>query len=697
MPLYRNSLNSHARRPCGPLAYAVGLALPVAAHAQAQPVESSPSLAPVVVSASKREQSARDLDASVATVSAQALDDAEIRGTGDLARVLPGVQMSQSGSELFPIVSARGVTSAQNFYNPALTVYIDGVPQLPVFAYQMLTDVERVELLRGPQGTLYGKSAEGGVIDIVTPKPDAQAVASVEAGAASRHGYVTKGNVSGTLLPGLLYGSLTAVSQAQPGDLSNPATGSGNLGSTRGEAGAARLRLAPEGQPWEVDLALSGEYSRASQDVYLPFYNVDAKTLSSPGPGTPDPYLRRYGNSESLGGSYRAGDWLMTAVAAWQNVHYARAFPFGAYVSEQPERWRQNTQEIRLATQGKGRPWDAVFGLYRQDVQQHRLSTTYPFAPVAVPSPVTVSGSDSQTLAAYADGTWHVTSSFDLGAGVRLSRDSAKTSIQNDSLGATQFEATGRTHRTHALGQVSAGFRLTPDWRVYARIAQGYEPVGFNLTPSSPADATPYGAQTSVNYELGTRYDDQRVSVAAALFHTDTRNMQLFVGPVGGQSIANAGSAYANGAEVALDWRLLPGWSAGVDATAVSAQFSRFDAAPALSYAGKRLPYIPRYSAGAHLHGRIGTAYGALRPGIDIRIAGPQALDVANTLRQPFYATADLRLGWQPNSQVELTVYALNVTNRLYRTYAFTSASGEAFAQINAGRTVGVNVRLDIL
>ncbi|WP_312754922.1 TonB-dependent receptor plug domain-containing protein, partial [Escherichia coli] len=85
---------------------------------------------------------------------------------------LPGLNIEKSGNMLFSTISLRGVSSAQDFYNPAVTLYVDGVPQLSTNTIQALTDVQSVELLRGPQGTLYGKSAQGGIINIVTQQPD---------------------------------------------------------------------------------------------------------------------------------------------------------------------------------------------------------------------------------------------------------------------------------------------------------------------------------------------------------------------------------------------------------------------------------------------------------------------------------------------------------------------------------------------
>ncbi len=135
---------------------------------------------------------------------------------------------------LFSTISLRGVSSAQDFYNPAVTLYVDGVPQLSTNTIQALTDVQSVELLRGPQGTLYGKSAQGGIINIVTQQPDSTPRGYIEGGVSSRDSYRSKFNLSGPIQDGLLYGSVTLLRlygsvtllrQVDDGDMINPATG----------------------------------------------------------------------------------------------------------------------------------------------------------------------------------------------------------------------------------------------------------------------------------------------------------------------------------------------------------------------------------------------------------------------------------------------------------------------------------------
>lgn len=200
----------------------------------------------LIVTASKQSPySASANNVSSTVVTAPELKDAGVTSTDKLPRVMPGLNLGNNGSLLFPSISLRGVSSAQDFYSPAVTVYVDGVPQLATNTVQALSDVESIEMLRGPQGTLYGKSAQGGIINIVTQQPDSTPRGYVEGGVASRDGYHGKINLSGPIQDGLLYGSVTLLRQVDSGAMTNPATDSDNLGGTKSSVGNLRLRLAP--------------------------------------------------------------------------------------------------------------------------------------------------------------------------------------------------------------------------------------------------------------------------------------------------------------------------------------------------------------------------------------------------------------------------------------------------------------------
>jgi pesticin/yersiniabactin receptor len=671
------------------------------ASAAQSPTASTPAeLSPIVVTASKRDQTLGSVNGAAYVVPAQSLSDAQVESTMQLGRVLPGVQLEQSGSFLFPVISVRGITSAQDFYNPALTVYVDGVPQLPTISAQQLVDVDRVELLKGPQSTLYGKSAAGGVLNIISRQPDNDPHFRASAGVFSRDGYQFRAGASGPLVKDLLYGSVAGVVGDAPGRLNNPVTGADGVGGSRSNAGSARLRLAPQGQPWELGLAVSGECTRASQDAYVPFDDIDSRQAVIT-PGMPadrsDFYQRRCGNSQAVTGQYDLDGWRLSAMAAWQSLDISREYPIGPYYTQQPEHWRQQVQELRLATIGR-HTVDATLGLYRQRVNQSRDYINDLYLPLSVNALATQSRNESESLAAFGDLTWHATQALDLSAGLRYSRDKASTSFNGRSLnfatfGYDSFSGRDSTAGNTTLGRLSAGYDLTDNWRIYANVAQGYKPGGYNLAPSSPADAEAFGKEKSVSYEIGTRYTGDTVRLSAAVYWIETRDAQLYVSnQIGYQHIQNVGKARAAGIELDAAWDVTPHWTLGLEGTYTHATFRDLDSRVCAGCSGNRVPFSPTYMLTARAQGDFQTAVGALRPMLAIRHTGSQYFDVTNSLRQGAYTLVDLGVAWQPRTGVEVTAYVNNLADKRYRTYGFAGGPLGNYAQVDQGRTVGLNV-----
>ncbi|EEW0909682.1 siderophore yersiniabactin receptor FyuA [Escherichia coli O4] len=659
-----------------------GLLLPAIANAQTSQQDEST----LVVTASKQSsRSASANNVSSTVVSAPELSDAGVTASDKLPRVLPGLNIENSGNMLFSTISLRGVSSAQDFYNPAVTLYVDGVPQLSTNTIQALTDVQSVELLRGPQGTLYGKSAQGGIINIVTQQPDSTPRGYIEGGVSSRDSYRSKFNLSGPIQDGLLYGSVTLLRQVDDGDMINPATGSDDLGGTRASIGNVELRLAPDDQPWEMGFAASRECTRATQDAYVGWNDIKGRKLSI-SDGSPDPYMRRCTDSQTLSGKYTTDDWVFNLISAWQQQHYSRAFPSGSLIVNMPQRWNQDVQELRAATLGDARTVDMVFGLYRQNTRE-KLNSAYDMP--TMPYLSSTGYTTAETLAAYSDLTWHLTDRFDIGGGVRFSHDKSSTQYHGSMLG-NPFGDQGKSNDDQVLGQLSAGYMLTDDWRVYTRVAQGYKPSGYNIVPTAGLDAKPFVAEKSINYELGTRYETADVTLQAATFYTHTKDMQLYSGPVGMQTLSNAGKADATGVELEAKWRFAPGWSWDINGNVIRSEFTN----DSELYHGNRVPFVPRYGAGSSVNGVIDTRYGALMPRLAVNLVGPHYFDGDNQLRQGTYATLDSSLGWQATERMNISVYVDNLFDRRYRTYGYMNGSS-AVAQVNMGRTVGINTRID--
>lgn len=147
------------------------LALPCT-RVVAQDAVSDAVLEPIIITASKRDQEIGKIDASLTVDSGDELRGQGIQSVKDLQKVFAGVSMGNHGNRVYSNVTVRGISSP-DYFNPTVQIDVDGVPQLLFTFSQMPSDVERVELLRGPQGTLYGANAYGGVINIITKKNNA--------------------------------------------------------------------------------------------------------------------------------------------------------------------------------------------------------------------------------------------------------------------------------------------------------------------------------------------------------------------------------------------------------------------------------------------------------------------------------------------------------------------------------------------
>lgn len=644
--------------------------------ASAQTEDEGQKLDTMVVTSSKQSKNAASSkNISSISVSSTELENAGVNDTKDLSRVLPGLNINNSGNLLFPAISLRGISSAQDFYNPAVSFYVDDVPQLSTNTVQALTDVESVEMLKGPQATLYGSSAEGGIINIKSRKPDENYRGVINGGFASRHGYNGHLYLSGPVIEDNLFASMTLLRQSEPGAFYNPSTGSKRLGGSNENVGNIKVRLAPSTKPWELNFSATEDATDSTQDTYLDFNNPHSRKLLT-SPGSIDPYLNRRTHSQTLSGVYDFGSWKVTASSAWQQLHYERGMPYGTLMSESAERWKQNTQEIRASTQGEDRLWDGVFGLYRLEKMVDRDS--------GVNSHV-----NSQSLASYMDGTWHVNPKIDLGAGVRFSNDRSDTNYGRQNAA----NKDGHDNSNQVLGQLSAGYLLTPDWRVYTRVAQGYKPSGFNVTPQAKDSAEPYSSEKSMNYEIGTRYNTDDVQLQSALYYTHTRDMQLYTGPIGSQTLSNAGSANALGLEANAAWIFTPGWRASWSGNVADAKFA--SNVTTADYANHSIPFIPKFATAASLDGMIITPAGPIMPSIAINLIGPLYFDGSNQLRQSSYSTTDLRLGWQATERVTLSGYINNIFDKRYRTYAYAQGNS-AFAQFNEGLTAGMDLKIEL-
>lgn len=633
----------------------------------------------VVVTASKQSQyAASSQNVAQYSVNTNQLEDANIVNSQQLYKVLPGVNIGTADGFMTPQTSIRGVSS-MDFFNSALTLYIDGVPQPSVAFIQPLGDVKKVEMLKGPQSTLYGKAAQGGIVDIITEQPGADYQGYLSGGYASRDGYRSKVYLNGPLVDSLLYGSISGLHQVANGRLINPNTGNDHLTDQRDSLGSAELRLAPDSQPWEISVNYTAQCNNGAQGIYIPFDQINSIT-GAVGKGAPDSDFHRCIQNQSLRGQYDGSSWLLSAVSAWQQLSYHYTFPFpgtmsGSGVAGANNKWLSDIQEIRLASQGADNLIDGVVGLYRENIRHFGYDQS---------GNNTLYSIKSQSLAVYGDITWHIISDFDLGAGLRFAHDTANMTINSNYADST---------KNHVSGQLSAGYQLTKTNRIYARIAQGYQAGGFDH--GGIGNIKPYLPEKTITYELGNKYHSDNLNLQGAVFYSVRNDVQMYRGVISHQTLQNAGDANALGLELAADYIFTPGWKVGANINLINSTFTNNSNNE--SYAGKRVPFVPNYSGAVYLSGNITTSAGTLSPYIGINMSGSYTFKDSSSAIQKSYTTADIRLAWQATSRIIVSAYLDNIFDKRYAAYAFDfPGTSGPLASVNHGRTVGVDVKIDI-
>ena len=475
-------------------------------------------LEPVTVTANKREQEQDKVDGSVSVRTAEDLKAAGVNTVADLEKVFTGLQIRSRGSSAYANVSVRGVTSP-DFYNPAVQIYVDGVPQSSSHFVQTLMDAERVELLRGPQGTLYGSNAYGGVINIITRKTE-QASGKVAAGFATR-GQSTDASATTPIIPDMLYGDVAVSSSWRDGRIDDATSGEKDVDDSVDRNGRVRLRYAPKGGPLSITVSGQRETLHSNEEVVV----ANVHDLTSKSSVYAKPRLDKTVDTFALGADYRLGGGTLSSVTSYQDLTLDRF----AYGMVQPEEQTTFSQELRYAF-GQGGSLSGVVGGFFQnsDFDRH----TDPYQGWFGASDNTIK---TRSLALFGEATYAVTKQVDLTGGMRYSHDRSEIDFRRASSGVAGFAFNNDADFDSVTPKVALGWQATPDHRLYAQVSRGYKPGGFNHAVTIADDAKGYDPETSTNWELGWHGAmlDRRIQANVAAYWIAAEDKQIYINAPG--------------------------------------------------------------------------------------------------------------------------------------------------------------------
>ncbi|WFQ80458.1 TonB-dependent receptor [Xenorhabdus sp. SF857] len=624
----------------------------------------------LIVTANKRAEALNKVNGSILVKTGEELEQAGITQVQDLERAFPGLQIRSRGNRTYSATTIRGISSP-DYYSPSIRIYVDGVPQDHQFLTQELINVERVELLRGPQGTLYGGNAQAGVINIITRSPK-------EGPWLNLSGHYSKlkqgGSFSGSmpLIEDMLYGSMSLRWVKESGQIDAPNRGDKNIDASKTWLGKGKLTFAPEDSPFSAELSFAHEDLNSHEELYLTDEQFRQKKYDG---SIPD--LTRRVNSYALKAEYDFGNNVLTSVTAYQDRDIFRDFIGGKW----KEKHHATTQELRLNSSYSNGITHVLGGWFSDETNKHY--TRYNDAHNKI---------KGKSLALFGEVKLPIASQWDLTLGGRLSHEKSQINYSgSDIMKIDAFD--NQVSSNEFIPKAALGWQLTPDSRFYLSATKGYKPGGFNNIVSSINNRKPYDTETSGNYEFGwhTSFFNNAMTLNSAVYYIRSKDKQIYVGPMGGQFIRNAGKAESKGIELSSQIKPMQGLRLSLGGSIGKSNFT--DTTRGVSYKGKRLPYAPDVMLNASFDYLIDQTLlpGNLYFNAATRYYSKSYFDEANTLEQGGYTLYDASLSLEMDHGINVKLYGENLGNKQYRVSSFQLMNG-THSMISKGLNVGLDV-----
>ncbi|BCL73902.1 TonB-dependent receptor (plasmid) [Vibrio nigripulchritudo] len=603
----------------------------------------------ITVTADKLERSLENVPASVAVIDGLDLEQSQITSMEQLEGRIPGLSFQPFGQAGLNAPVVRGLTANFNTFSTSTLLLVDGVPVHTAQGFEdAMLDVERIEVLRGPQSTLYGRNAEAGVIAIHSLPMNNTPHTSVSADVGSRNKRAMRFSLSRPLVEDRLYASISGSWLIQDGFITNT--------HTRTKADDREHRNLKLGFRWSpntvTDLIL--RYAHQDYDDGAALWGAPTSERAHVASGT-DSWNRSKGQSLAFDASHAFSNGLnLRAITAWSDftddIQQDTDFvPADTTHIRRDHRLNTISQEFRL--NGKFGAADWLAGVYadRSDTDLHNVGRRM------MQVEDLRADQHSRTLALFTHWNLPLSDSWNLSAGARVERSKVEI-VPQGAMRKTQAW-------THLSPKLALQYQFSPEHQWYASASCGIRTGGFNAL-SAASNYAAFEPEKNWSYETGLKgwILDKRLRYSAVSYFMDVQNMQVMQMPSPGfMYITSAATATSKGVEFDLNYLMSEGWQLKAGLAWNQTNFDHFQDGAA-NYSGNHNPFAPT------LNGHMGLRYDAPEgwyTQASVKGTSKMYLDAANQYRRNGYGLVNLVAGYQYDNW-EVAAYASNVTDNTY-------------------------------
>ena len=602
----------------------------------------------IKVTARKTEESGQGVPISMSVFDAYAIENQQIKSIKDIAPFTPGLMLYDYGGRQSLTPTMRGLNTEAGSFSSAVGLFIDGIPVFGTSGFDVtLMDIERIEVLKGPQGTLYGRGTEAGVINVITKKPGnkQEGKAVVELGSDNKREY--KVNLRGPIVKGKFYGGVAVKHYEKDGFLENLNLG-GYSDDREHNYGKVYLRYTPADA---LDISLISSVQKHDDGGLTWGLKHAPRTNQSN-----EEYIKTETWLNALKAVYQNNSYKIESITTQKRVTDTAYldYDFTPAVNHhlQLDSCFENiSQELRLS-RDKGRlNWLIGINLDKDDntidYDMVRYGIKYP----------TYATAQGDAVGTFAHVEYALTETFSVAGGLRYDANDMqyKDAAKGLDLSSSDSELCPKLALTYKPGDRAM---------VYTTVSKGYRPGGF-YAYAPDGYSKKYDKETLWSYEIGSKNKllDNRLTLNTAVYLMKISDMQVI------NSIAdsyqsyksNAAEATSKGLECEFNYRFHQDLTLFLSFGYNDTTFDRY-ADDAGDYAGNTNPYAPKYNFNVGARYRNASGYYAR---VDVNGYGKIYLDRENTNKRDAYHLVNAKIGYE-SDRYDIYAYGSNLFDKEY-------------------------------
>lgn len=669
------------------------------------------ALGEVKVLANKISENLEKIPQSISVISGVELEEKGIKNISELTQILPNTYATTGIHEG---VTARGLNgSAFTSSNPVM-IYINGVAQANRYGYYIpTTNIQRIEVLRGPSSTIYGKDSIGGVINIVLKEPSEELSGSIASEFGSYRYFTGMFDASGAIIQDTLYLGLNGSASKDGGWITNELKGE-KANDKKDHNFGLNLKFTPTDKlAMKLFFDTYRKRHNGNDGIMIPYakFNSIKREDVKHAEFLSDTYSIEKSNSLALNLTYDFDKFDFTSVTALKNTKQRGNFDmsFGGkdfknylgFNAFSDIRIKDISQELRVGSkEGQDTKW--IGGIYfeNETIDKKRVGQQLPPMPPFLPNANesdAPSKTHEKTMSAFGQIGYLITPKLEATLGGRYQRIKKDVIVRSYSYpiggakGAPFVFEDERTFNSF-LPKFALSYAFTEALSAYASYSKGYLSGGFNLfAAGGEKEDNRFDSQTSDNYEIGIKGAYENFRFSAAAFYMDIKDTHIyFVDPANPNDIktGNADKAVSKGLEFESTARLSKQIDLNFAASLLKTKYGNYPNLDGTNAKGNRIEKNPNYkfTTGLSYHAPFG-----LYARLDTNLVGKTYFNPQNTLMQKSYFTADTKIGYVKGN-FDIYAYVRNLTDKQYFSNVFDRGYGLLVAY-DKGRVFGLGVR----